>query len=537
MKQFKELGQRSLLLLIAAFFICPVSGAEDYGDTIVVGSIGDARTLVPILASDSASQDIVGLVFNGLVKYDKDINIVGDLAERWEISEDKLTITFYLRRDVRWHDGVKFSAQDVRFTFERLIDPNVRTPYSGDFERVKELIVEDDYTLKVVYKEPFSPGLSSWGMWVMPRHILEKEDLNKSAFSRNPVGTGPYVFKNWRSQAKIELISNHGYFEHRPYIDRYLYRVIPDTATIFLELQTQGVDTCNLSPLQYMRQTDTAFFKTYYRKFSLPNFGYTYMGYNLNNPKFQDKRVRQALNYAVDKKEIINIVFLGLGRVATGPFIPGSWAFNEKVSPAGFDPKKALGLLKDAGWSDTNGDGWLDRDGKRFTFTIVTNQGNEERAKVAQIIQRHLGQIGIEVRIQIVEWSVFVTEIINKRKFEAVLLGWGLSRDPDNYDIWHSSKTREGEFNFAGYKNGEVDKLLVEARMIFDQEERKGRYHRIHEILYEEQPYMFLYVPDSLVAVHKRFRGIKPALLGIGYNFIDWWVSKEQQRYRHVIQR
>jgi peptide/nickel transport system substrate-binding protein len=526
-----------LSILLIVFFIFSSANAQDFGDAIVVGSIADARTLVPILASDSASSDICGMIFNGLVKYDKDINLTGDLAQSWEIKDDGLVIIFHLKKDVTWHDGYPFTSQDVEFTYQKLIDPKVKTPYSGDFERVKSLEVIDDYTLKLTYKEPFAPGLASWSMPILPKHLLEKEDLNTTKFSRHPIGTGPYKFKNWKTQEKIELESYRNYFEKRPYIDRYIYRVIPDESTIFLELQTQGVDSAGLSPLQFTRQTDTQFFKKYYRKFRLPSFGYTYLGYNLNNPKFKDKRVRQALNYAVDKQEIIKMVLLGLGRVATGPFIPDSWAFNENVKASPFEPLKAKELLKEAGWTDTNGDGWLDKDKEIFEFTIITNQGNEERIKVGQIIQRRLKDIGIKVKIKVVEWSVFLTEFIDKRNFEAILLGWALSRDPDSYDIWHSSKTKEGEFNFISYKNEEVDRLLAEGRRTFDQEKRKACYHGINEILYDEQPYMFLYVPDSLSVLHSRFQGIKPAPIGIGYNFIEWWAPKSEQRYNRIIQR
>ena len=176
----------------------------------------------------------------------------------------------------------------------------------------------------------------------------------------------------------------------------------------------------------------------------------------------------------------------------------------------------------------------MDKDGEIFEFTIITNQGNEERRKIAEVIQRRLAEIGIKVKIRILEWTVLLTEFIDKRNFEVILLGWGLGLDPDNFDIWHSSKTREGEFNFISYKNEEVDRLLEEARRVCNQEERKLCYHRIHEIIYDDQPYMFLCVPDSLLIVHSRCRGIKQEPIGIRYNLIDWWVPKAQQRYRII---
>jgi peptide/nickel transport system substrate-binding protein len=234
----------------------------------------------------------------------------------------------------------------------------------------------------------------------------------------------------------------------------------------------------------------------------------------------------------VDKKELIDGILMGLGRECSGPFVPESWAYNREVVSAPYDPQEARRLLGEAGWRDTDNDGWLDKDGKIFEFTIITNQGNDMRRLACEIIQHRLAQINIKVKIKVVEWSVFLTEFINKKRFEAVLLGWGLSRDPDCYDIWHSSKTKEGEFNFISYNNPQVDRLLEEGRRIFNQNERARIYHEVHEILYDEQPYMFLWVPDSLPIVHKRFKGIEPSPAGIGYNFIKWYVPSEQQKYK-----
>jgi peptide/nickel transport system substrate-binding protein len=518
-------------LLVAFLFLAAPGLAQDNGDAIVSASIADARNLLPMLASDSASAEISGMIFNGLIKYDKDINLVGDLAESWEILDGGLVIVFHLRKNVLWQDGHPFMAHDVEFTYQKMIDPNVRTPYGGDFERVKSFEVIDDYTVRVTYKEAFAPGLASWGMSIIPKHLLEGQDLNTTGFSRKPVGTGSYRFKNWKVQEKIELISNSDYFEHRPYIDRTVTRIIPDESTIFLELQTQGIDSAGLTPLQYSRQTDTAFFRKYYRKFQLPGFNYTYLGYNLSDPKFSDKRVRQALNLAVDKQEIIDVVLLGFGVISTGPFVPQSWAYNQSIKPADFDPQKARSLLSEAGWKK-NKDGLLEKDGRVFEFTLVTNQGNEQRQKTAEIIQRRLKDIGIRVKIKVVEWSVFLSEYIDRKNFEAILLGWSVSREPDIYDIWYSAKTKLGEFNFIGYSNEEVDKLLLEGRRTFDQRERQKIYHRIHEMIYDDQPYMFLFTSESLSLLHNRFQGVKPAPAGIGYNFIDWWVPKAQQKYR-----
>ncbi|MDX9820616.1 MAG: peptide-binding protein [Syntrophales bacterium] len=536
-----------LLLFTAAFFAAagcsspgdspsrtPQAGSSDagpaYGDIMVEGSIGDASNLIPILASDNTSHQIAGFVYNGLVKFDKDVNIVGDLAESWEIGRNGLEITFHLRKGVTWHDGRPFTSRDVLATYRVTVDPKTPTPYAGDFLKVKQIEALDDFTVRVRYDKPFAPALMSWGSAVLPAHLLEGKDITKSPLSRRPVGTGPYRFREWVTGQKIVLVSNPDYHEGRPYIDGYVMRIIPDTATMFLELRAAGIDQMNLSPLQYTRQTENNLFRKNFRKYRYLSFSYSYLGYNLKNPLFTDKRVRQAITYAIDREEIIRGVLLGLGKPATGPLKPGTWAYNENLKPYPYDPARAKALLAEAGWKERNSEGILTRDGEPFAFEIITNQGNEVRAKCAEIIQRQLAELGIRVKIRIVEWAAFVTDFINKRRFDATILGWTIPMDPDLYDVWHSSKTGHQELNFVSYRNEEVDDLLEKGRSTFDVKARKRAYDRIQEILAEEQPYTFLYVPDALPIISARFRGIEPAPIGIGYNFIKWYVPKDEQK-------
>jgi len=325
--------------------LTPASPA--YGDAIIEGSIGDASNLIAMLATDSASHDIASLCYNGLVKYDKDLNLVGDLAESWDISLDNLTITFHLQKGVTWQDGVEFTADDVMFGYQTIINPSTPTAYAGDFQEVEKAEVIDTYTFKVTYKRPFAPGLASWSyVVVLPKHILEGQDITKSPLVRKPMGNGAYKLKEWKTGEKIELVSHHDYFEGRPYLDGVIYRIIPDIATMFLELQAGNIDFMGLAPLQYLRQTETKVFQKSFRKYKYLAFAYTYMGFNLLNPLFQDKRVRQAISYAIDKNEILEGVLFGLGEVATGPYKPGTWQYKPKVKTYPYDPQKAKDLLK-----------------------------------------------------------------------------------------------------------------------------------------------------------------------------------------------
>ncbi len=528
-----------------------------YGDAYIEASIGDASYLNPVLAADSASGDINGLVYNGLVKYDKNIRLIGDLAESWEIRKNGLEIIFHLRKNVSWHDGKPFTAEDVKFTYEKLIDPKVKTPYSADYLLVKKLETPDPYTVKIIYKEPFAPALESWGMGIIPKHIFSAKggsadsgggasvDFNTHPANRQPIGTGPYKFKEWKTDEKIVLEANPDYFEDKkpgqqnrlyPYINRYVYRIIPDQAVQFLELRRESIDSMGLTPDQYKAYPE--FFKKY-NKFRYPAFAYTYLGFNLKNPLFKEKKVRQAIAYAINKKEIIDGVLLGLGKAATGPFPPSSWAYNPAVKDLEYDPEKAKQLLAQCGWIDSDGDGWLEfrhegrgtRQPSKFEFILMTNQGNKARQLCAEIIQMHLKKIGIKVNIRILEWSAFIHQYIEKRNFDAVILGWSLSRDPDQYAIWHSSQKEPGKYNFVSYENLQIDRLLEEGRKTFNLGKRKKIYWRIHEILNEEQPYCFLYYPEALPVVHKRFRGPEVAPLGLGWNFVKWYVPKSQQKY------
>ncbi len=532
---FKDLIFSLLLIFILVF--CGNIWAQSkqgpcYGDAIVVGSIGDASNLIPMLATDATSHEIAGLIYNGLVKYDKDLNLVGDLAKSWEIKQGGKEIIFHLKKGIRWQDGVPFTSKDVLFGFKTITDPKTPTAYAGDFLEVKKAEAPDLYTFRVVYKEPFAPALSSWGdIVVLPEHLLRGKDITKTELSRHPVGLGPYKFRLWKTQERIELEANPDYFDGRPYLDRYVMRIIPDPATMFMELKAGGLDWMGLSPIQYKRQTDTEFFTKNFHKYKYLSFSYTYLGYNLRHPFFKDKRIRQAISYAIDKQEIIRGVLLGLGVVATGPYKPDAWFYNPNVKHYPYNPRKAKELLAQCGWKDTDGDGILDKDGVPFSFTVLTNQGNPLRDKTAQIIQYRLKKIGIDMKIRQLEWTAFINDFIDKRRFEAVILGWTLGQDPDIYDIWHSSKTRAKQLNFIGYKNKEVDRLLVMGRRTFDKGKRKKIYFRIQEILAEDQPYTFLYVPMSLPIIHARFRGIRPAPAGITYNFIRWWVPKNEQKY------
>ncbi len=513
----------------------PSSSGPAYGDTFMEASIGDIQGLIPNITSDGASHEVGNLIYDGLVKRDKDLNLVPSLAESWELSPDCLTLTFKLRKDVKWHDGWLFTGADVRFTYETMIHPKTPTAYKEDFVTVKGVEVLDPFTVRVKYSQPNPQAVENWGMWMLPRHLLagyvEGGFLREAPQNREPIGNGPYRFVEWKSGEKVVLVANPEYFEGRPYLSRVVYRIIPSQATIFLELKAKGVDFAGLTAIQFARQTNYRAFRKAYNKYQYPANAYTYFGFNLKDPRFADRRVRQAFAHAINKQELIDGVILGLGREATGPYKPGTWAYNPNVMRYPYDPERAKRLLAEAGWRDTDGDGILDKDGQPFAFTILTNQGNEERKKIAEIIQQRLREIGVAVEVRTLEWAAFIKEFVKKRRFEAIILGWGIGLDPDQFNIWHSSKTGPDELNHISYANSEADRLLELGRASCKREERKKYYDRLQEILAEDQPIIFLYFRDALPVVASRVRGIEPSPNGITHNFNRWYVPKELQRY------
>lgn len=513
------------------FFLCMPAVA--HGDAYVTSSTGDARTLIPFLADDSASSSICELVYNGLTKIDRDLNIVGDLAERWDVSKDGLTITFHLRRDVKWHDGTPFTAEDVLFTFRTILTPETGCPYISSYSVITDMRAVDSHTVTFRYERPYAPALSKFGMGIIPAHLFTGGgDIRKSPYARAPVGTGPYVFSRWESGQYIVLEANPHYFEGVPGIKGYVFRIIPDQAVQFLELISEGIDSMGLSPYQFLYRSKTREFSERINKYRYLDHSYTYIGYNLKDPLFSDKRVRQALSYGIDRQQIIDAVLLGLGEACTGPFLKGTAFYNDEVPGYAYDPAKAAALLAEAGWKDADGNGVLEKDGREFRFTIATNQGNQVRENVATVIQDQWSRFGVSMEIKVIAWSAFLDQFVHRKNFQAVILGWTIPIDPDLYSVWHTESMAEGGLNYVSYSDARVDELIEAGRREFDAARRSEIYGEIHARLSEDAPYTFLFFPYATPAIQKRFKGIDPAPAGIGYNFIDWYVPEDRVRYK-----
>jgi peptide/nickel transport system substrate-binding protein len=504
-------------------------GGAAYGDRLLDASIAEATNLIPALASDTSSTAITGQIYRGLVKYDRDLNLVPDLAESWEVSDDQLTVTFRLKGGVQWEDGTPFTAEDCLFTWRLMSDPLTPTPYGEDFRQIARASAPDPLTFVVTYHRTLASAVTIWGFSIMPRHLLDGADLDGSPLARRPVGNGPFRLLSWEPGQRVTLAASDTFSGGRPYLDALVTTIIPDMATQLMELRTGTLDMMSLTPDQWEQAREDPELSSRFSFYKYPAFSYAYLGFNLNDRRLADVRVRRAINHAIDKEELVEGVLLGLGTVANGPFKPDMWANNADVKPFPFDPEKARALLAEAGWTDTDGDGYVDREGRRFTLTVLTNQGNKVREQCALIIQQRLKAVGVEVKIRILEWAALTKENLDKHDFEAVIMGWTIPLDPDLFDVFNSTKTNPGELNFISYRNPEVDRLIDEARFTLDRAARKAALDRIQEIFYEDVPYVFLFVPDSLVALSNRFVGPEVAPIGLGYDIEKWWVPQDRQ--------
>ncbi|MEW6600202.1 MAG: ABC transporter substrate-binding protein [Nitrospirota bacterium] len=430
-------------------------------------------------------------------------------------TEHNPVIVFHLRKGVKFHDGQEFDSGDVGFTYEAIMNPRNLSPRVSDYEPVKRFEPVDKYTVKVVYKRLYSPAFGTWGMGILPEHLLNSEALNKEAkskgedpakftlrdsdFNRRPVGTGPFVFREWKSDQYIVLDRNEEYWEGAPNYKSYTFRIVPDPLTQEMEFYGGAIDSYGAEPHQVKRlKSDPK-----YQNFSGLSFGYTYIGYNMRRELFKDRRVRKALGMAVDTDKIIRYVMYNEAERITGPFVKQTDYYDKSIEPLPYDPDGALKLLNDAGWKK-NSEGWLEKDGKRFAFTLITNSGNDLRKSILTIAQDSWKKIGIDVKTDLVEWSVFIGKHVNTANFDALILGWSMGIDPDLYQIWHSSQTNENQLNFVGFKNKEADDLIVKIRQEYDYDRQVQYCHQLHRIISDEQPYTFLYVGKWTAVLDKK---------------------------------
>jgi peptide/nickel transport system substrate-binding protein len=545
------------------------AGAPTTGDWLIIHALSDPEQLNPLTSNDASASTINQNIFQSLLTLDpRSLELKPLLATaRPAIAEDKLSYTFKIRRDVHFQDGRPLTGQDVLFSIKAIKCPLVNAPFLRVyFDSVVDAQLVDEYSIRFTIREPYFLNESVLGgIAVLPRHFYDPEnllkdvsiaDLRKPAdelpagakkfadnfnrnFSRNPMGSGPYKFGSWKTGREIELIRDRDYWGNgkegidQAYLDRYKYRIINNPDAALVRLKSGSLDEMGLTPIQHVRGTDSQRFKSQFRKYEYFSPNYSYIGWNNDHPIFRDKQVRKAMTHFTNRKQMVKTILFGLGEVVEGPIYFFRPEYDKSLPSYTYDPAKAMKLLSEAGWRDSDGDGVLDKviDGESvpFRFEIKVNSGNPTRKSVALTLQDELGRYGIAATVRELDWTIFLGDV-KTRKFDAVLLGWAMPvSEPDAYQVWHSSQSANNGSNHIAYKNARVDQILEQYRREFDEQKRIALYREFQQILSDDQPYTFLFVGKSVVAVQRRIHGVE--VLPVGLDPIEWWVPRASQRY------
>lgn len=506
----------------------------EYGDWLMLHLPAEMPHLNPLTSTDYYASTVLSWIFDNLLDRDpRTMEDLPNLAKSWEISDDHLTYTFYLRDDVTFSDGVPLTAHDVKFTFDKVMDPMVDAPHLRSYYvDITNCEVVDDYTVRFHCSKPYYRHLVMLGgVGIMPRHIYGEGDFNNHPNNRKPIGSGMYTLETWETGQRIMLVRNPTYWGRKvkgwPYFDKITYTIIPNENTAFQVLSRGDLDFMSMQPELFMRRANTPKFKAQFNRFAYSRPAYNYIGWNLRKPMFSDKQTRLALTMFLDRELICNEIYYGQAIVVSSQFMPGSPEHNNSLNPVPYDPEKAKQLLLEAGWKDSNGDGILDRNGIAFMFEVATTNQNPLAEKILTIFKEELARAGITLIIRPMEWASLL-ERVDKREFDAILMGWSMPPDPDPYQVWHSSQAESGS-NYIGFINEESDRLIEAARVSFNRQERIALYHRFQEILHEEQPYLFLLAPKVLAAGDKRIHGFRVYPFGIDQR--EWFVPSAMQRY------
>jgi peptide/nickel transport system substrate-binding protein len=506
------------------------------GGTLVRRLNAEPGTLNPLTYRDYYAGVVLDLTHDNLAARNPDtLEWEGRLAESWQISDDNLTITFKLRRDVKWHDGTPFTAADIIYSFSVLKDPDTPAPrIQNYYNDLAEIVAPDDYTVEFRWTKPYFKCFEeSAGMPIFARHVFDTEaDFSEHPAGRRPVGNGMFVFKEWKTNEHIILDRNEEYYGRKPHIKRLVLRFVPDDNTALLLAGSGEVDYMGVRAEQWVKEVADELYREKFNRYYyyVPTAGFSYIGWNEKRPFFADKLVRRAMTHAVQREAVRKEYLYGLAEIVTGPFYIKAPAYDAAIEPYEYDLAAAQRLLDEADWVDGDDDGLRDKiiDGERvkFSFAFMIPSGSKTGELIAVLLQEDLRKLGIEMDIRQLEWSTFEQQLTNGN-FDAVTLAWTGTLDGDPYQIWHSSQ-RDGGSNYIGFANSEADGIIEAARTEFDADKRNAMYRRFHAILHDEQPYTFLYTQPNLAILDKRFHNV--VIHKLGTDTRDWYVLAGLQK-------
>jgi peptide/nickel transport system substrate-binding protein len=498
--------------------------------TVVIGLTGDFDTFLELgTANSDALHVIEEMLFLTLGELDEALNLQPRLAKSWQISADGREITFTLREEVLWSDGQPTTTEDVLFTYQLAVNPQVGYTGRGRFAEVDTVIVLDPQTIRFTFKKNYPEALLDLQIPILPKHILAgvpPEQIRQCAFNRQPVGNGPFVLKEWRANDRAVFEANERYFAGRSKLDRVVFRVVPDETVLLSSALTGEIDLLPYVAPNRLIEIDH---QPEVRLLKYPDRGYSFLAFNLNRPVFQDRRVRQGVAKAIQRQNLVDVLLNGNGRLIPGPIPPYFWAYDETLPVDIFNPDEAEDLLDLAGWIDKNGDGVREREGKPLEFTMKTNADNKLRSDALVMMQADLEKVGIKARPELLEFGKLVEDVLQRRDFDTVLLSWKTGYAVDPSQVWHSDAIQNG-YNLISYRNPRVDSLLVVARQEADRRKAKPLWQAFQRLVAEDCPYVFLYNQENPAVVRRRLQNVKMDMRGYLINIEAWTVEETNTR-------
>jgi peptide/nickel transport system substrate-binding protein len=524
---------RKLLISLLIISFPLVNLAQDisrenkpYGGTLIWGVCTQPTIINPILTTHSVSASLLDLIFNHLIRLNSKGEIEPDLAQSWEISPDGRVYTFHLRKGVKFHDGKECTAYDVKFTFDKIIEPRNKSPYRLSFDLVEEFVALDEYTFRVILQKPSSTFIYRLNREIAPRHLLEKVDINCCSFNYHPVGSGPFRFKEWIKDNQIILEYNPDYYEGRPFLDKIIIKTYPSLKDVWIALMRSEIDFAGFIEREdYEIVKSDSTFKT----FAIPTDNYFALFYNPDDPLLADKRIRYAIAYGIDRKSLIEKVAGGYGIECCGPFHPESLGFNPEVKPFEYNPNRALELLAEAGWKDKNQDGILEKEERDLELKVLVDARNNLAKRTIMFIRQSMQEIGIKVNVQLYSDEKELTyEFLAQNKPQARLMLFLGGADPDEIKYHWSYKNSKKTDKLWVYKNEKVAELSKSGELTQDKEKRKNIYQEIHQLIYTDQPACFLYFPSFFYALSAKFENVdKYFTVNMPHWTIkDWYINK-----------
>lgn len=474
------------------------------GGTVVRHLDSDCKTLNWVLYTTKNEDYVLRCLFDYLLDYDENLNIIPVLAEKYDVSKDNLKITVTLRDSLFWHDGEPITSDDVKFTIDKILDPAIPAVNKrGWFEKLDRVETPDEKTAVFIWSEPYAPSLHALTQLApIPKHIYGEGDFLENPANRAPIGSGAFKFDEWRTAQTISLVRNEDYYRQNAYLDRVVFRIIPDYAVALNALKAGELDEMSVRQLQWETQTNDEDFLRRFDKAYYYTPRYNYLAWNCRSVWFKDKRVRRAMTLLFDRKSLNEKVYSGYAKLVSGPFYINSWAYDQTIEPLPFDPDQAVRLLEEAGWVDTDDDGVRDKDGVEFEFEFYTT-GSRIAQEFAQLLQEECAKVGITVKIRQLENTTYFDKVF-KGEYDAAALSWVLENDPDVFDTFHSSQVPPIGLNHTFYSNTQVDSLLELGRVEFDHMRRQQIYHQVHRLIHEDQPYTFVNTVPEKQPINKR---------------------------------